>query len=80
MTQSMRDDIERAIDHDLILYQLAYAAGLEQGRAEVSCPHVHPAIAESVAAIFGPWDGADAAHRRSVARFRDETRRKDVAA
>lgn len=70
------DDLERATEHDLILYRLAYAAGLAQGRAEVSCPHVHPKIAASVAEMFGPWDGADAGHRRSVTRFRNEQRQE----
>ena len=30
----------------------------------------HPAIAESVARIFHGWDGADAAHARSITAFK----------
>lgn len=73
------DDLRRSLDQDRALYTAGYRAGLEQGRAEVSCSHVHPQIAASVAQMFGPWDGAEAAHRRSVARFRAD-RRQGVSA
>ena len=44
------------------------AAGRVQGAAEGPA---HPAIADSVARMFAGWDGAEAAHARSAAHFRD---------
>lgn len=80
MHQSMRDDAARAIEQDMALYARAWQEGREYGRTEVSCFHTHPAVADSVARMFPAWDGARVAHLRSVARFRDENRRKDLAA
>lgn len=80
MHQSMRDDAARAIEQDMALYARAWQEGREYGRTEVSCFHTHPAIADSVARMFAGWDGAHAAHMRSVTRFRAETQRKDIAA
>lgn len=48
-------------------YADGHAAGLAEGLA---AGPAHPAVAESVARIFDGWDGAAAAHARSVAAFR----------
>lgn len=66
------DDLARAVEQDRALWTAGYRAGLEQGRTEVSCPHIHPQIAASVRELFNGWDGAEAAQRRSVERFRAE--------
>lgn len=73
-TPDLKSDLTRAIEQDRALYAAGYRAGLEQGRAEVSCPHIHPQIAASVREMFAGWDGEQAAHRRSVERFRAEQR------
>lgn len=65
-------DLSRAVEQDRALWTAGFRAGLEQGRTEVSCPHVHPEIAASVRELFAGWDGAEAAQRRSVERFRAE--------
>lgn len=72
--------LARDLEQDRALYAAAWRAGFEAGRESMTCQHVHPAIAASVAEIFAGWDGAQAAHLRSVARFRAETQRKDIAA
>lgn len=56
-----------------------YADGLAEGLA---AGPTHPAVAESVARIFDGWDGAAAAHARSVTAFRawHAARREGVAA
>lgn len=74
-TSDLESDLTRSIEQDRALYAAGYRAGLEQGRTEVSCPHVHPQITASMAEMFGPWDGEQAAHRRSVERFRAEQQR-----
>ncbi|HRO31292.1 hypothetical protein [Citricoccus sp.] len=75
-------------DYDLLILadpdaRAIYLTGLEDGdrmgyaRALATltpCEHTHPAIATSVAAMFPQWDGAEAAHRRSVAQFHAEHR------
>lgn len=48
-------------------YADGHAAGLAEGLA---AGPAHPAVAESVARMFGPWDGAAAAAGWSVTRFR----------
>ena len=53
----MRDGVWSAL-----VGQEELAEGLAQGAA-------HPAVADSVARIFHGWDGAEAAHARSVADF-----------
>lgn len=61
-------------------YARGYAAAWADARAILStCQHTHPAIAQSVAEMFAGWDGAEAAHRRSIQRFHAE-RRKGVQA
>lgn len=50
-----------------------YAAAWSDALATLpTCQHTHPAIADSVREFFPGWDGAEAAHRRSVQRFRTE--------
>lgn len=66
----MSEDLRRDVEQDRALWQAGYRAGLEQGRTEVSCPHIHPLISDSASRIFAGWDGAGAAGRRSVERFR----------
>lgn len=54
-------------------YARGYAAAWADAQATLpTFQHTHPAIADSVARMFAGWDGAEAAHRRSVARFRAE--------
>ena len=66
----MNPDIRSAIEQEQIIWQDGYRAGLDQGRTEMSCPHIHPHISASAERMFSGWDGAEAAHRRSVERFR----------
>ncbi|SFV21317.1 hypothetical protein [Micrococcus terreus] len=66
----MNPDIRNTIEHEQIIWQDGYRAGLDQGRTEMSCPHVHPRISASAERMFSGWEGAEAAHRRSVERFR----------
>lgn len=56
-----------------------HAAGLAEGLA---AGPTHPAVAESVARMFDGWDGAAAAHARSVTTFRrwHTAAREEVAA
>lgn len=68
------DELTRSVEQDRALFNAGYRAGLQQGRTEVSCPHVHPQIAESVREMFAGWDGAEQAAQRSVARFKAEQR------
>lgn len=74
-TSDLKSYLSRAVEQDRALWTAGYRAGLEQGRAEVSCPHVHPQIAASVRELFNGWDGEQAAHRRSIERFRAEQQR-----
>ncbi|GAA1118140.1 hypothetical protein [Citricoccus alkalitolerans] len=71
-TSDLESDLTRSVEQDRALYAAGYRAGLEQGRTEVSCAHIHPEIAASVAEMFPDWDGATAAQRRSIIRFRHE--------
>lgn len=62
-----------------------YATAWADAQATMpTCQHTHPAIADSVARMFQGWDGAQAALKRSVTRFRTEratpNRRGDRAA
>lgn len=57
-------------------YAEGYAAGLAEGREAgrlegVAEGPAHPAVVDSVARMFPEWDGADAAHSRSVAQFHE---------
>ncbi|WP_336705787.1 hypothetical protein [Micrococcus terreus] len=58
---------ERAVEMEMILYRAGWEDAL---RTYPPCEHTHRAIAESVAEMFRGWDGAHAAHLRSVDRFR----------
>lgn len=48
----------------------ARVAALVLALAEAHDCTTHPVIVDSVRRMFGGWDGAEAAHARSVARFR----------
>lgn len=51
-------------------YALGYSHGLAKGYADAAGDGpAHPAVADSVARMFGTWDGPDAARARSVTRF-----------
>lgn len=78
-TTDLKSELTRSVEQDRALYAAGYRAGLEQGRLEVSCPHIHPQIAASVREMFAGWDGEQAAHRRSVERFRAD-RQQEVTA
>lgn len=61
------DTIAERIAAERAAFDAGWRAALE---AHPPCEHVHPAVADSVARIFHGWGGAEAAHARSVARFR----------
>ena len=67
MPQPTRDDIARTIEEQMILYRAGWEDAL---RTYPPCGHTHRAISQSAAEMFPGWDGAHAAHLRSVARFR----------
>ena len=64
---SAAETVAERVAADRAMFQAGWNAALA---AHPPCEHVHPAVADSVARIFHGWDGADAAHARSVARFR----------
>lgn len=65
------ETVAERIEADRALYAAAYAQGHADGLAEgLAQGAAHPAVRDSVARIFHGWDGAEAAHARSVARFR----------
>ena len=67
---SAAESVAERIEADRALYAAAYAQGHADGLAEgLAQGAAHPAVADSVARIFHGWDGADAAHARSVAHF-----------
>ena len=69
---SAAESVAERIEADRALWAAAYAQGHADGLAEgLAQGAAHPAIADSVARVFAGWDGAEAAHARSVARFRD---------
>lgn len=76
------DTIAERVAADRALYAAAYAQGHAAGLAEgLAQGASHPAVVESVARTFAGWDGAEAAHARSVARFRcwyDQARAEGV--
>ena len=51
----------------MVMFRLGWEACL---KTHPPCEHTHRAIAQSVAEMFPGWDGAHAAHLRSVDRFR----------
>lgn len=64
--------VAERIEADRALFAAAYAQGHADGLAEgLAQGAAHPAVVESVARIFHGWAGAEAAHARSVARFRE---------
>ena len=68
---SAAETVAERVAADRALYAAAYAQGHADGLAEgLAQGAAHPAIADSVARVFAGWDGAEAAHARSVARFR----------
>ncbi|WP_431794057.1 hypothetical protein [Micrococcus luteus] len=64
---SAAESVAERVAADRAMFQAGWNAALA---AHPPCEHVHPAVADSVARIFHGWDGAEAAHARSVARFR----------
>ncbi|MCV7595730.1 hypothetical protein M3B39_010095 [Micrococcus luteus] len=65
------ETVAERVAADRALYAAAYAQGHADGLAEgLAHGAAHPAVADSVARIFHGWDGAEAAHARSVAAFR----------
>ena len=64
------ETVAERVAADRALYAAAYAQGHADGLAEgLAHGAAHPAVVESVARTFAGWDGAEAAHARSVARF-----------
>ena len=65
------ETIAERVAADRALYAAAYTQGHADGLAEgLAQGAAHPAVTDSVARVFAGWDGAEAAHARSVARFR----------
>lgn len=60
------ESVAERVAADRAMFQAGWNAALA---AHPPCEHVHPAVADSVARIFHGWDGAEAAHARSVADF-----------
>ncbi|MFI8808356.1 hypothetical protein [Micrococcus luteus] len=60
------ESVAERVAADRAMFQAGWNAALA---AHPPCEHVHPAVADSVARIFHGWDGAAAAHARSVADF-----------
>ncbi|OOL31603.1 hypothetical protein GQ85_12560 [Rhodococcus rhodochrous] len=68
---STLETVAERVAADRALYAAAYAQGHADGLAEgLAQGAAHPAITDSVARVFAGWDGAEAAHARSVAAFR----------
>ncbi|MCV7744781.1 hypothetical protein [Micrococcus luteus] len=63
---SAAESVAERVAADRAMFQAGWNAALA---AHPPCEHVHPAVADSVARIFHGWDGAEAAHARSVADF-----------
>lgn len=61
------ESVAERVAADRAMFQAGWNAALA---AHPPCEHVHPAIVDSVARVFAGWDGAAAAHARSVADFR----------
>lgn len=67
---SAAETVAERVAADRALYAAAYAQGHADGLAEgLAQGAAHPAVVESVARIFHGWDGAEAAHARSVTHF-----------
>ncbi|STY69842.1 hypothetical protein [Micrococcus luteus] len=68
---SALETVAERVAADRALYAAAYAQGHADGLAEgLAQGAAHPAVTDSVARVFAGWDGAEAAHARSVAAFR----------
>ena len=64
------ETVAERVAADRALYAAAYAQGHADGLAEgLAQGAAHPAVVESVARTFAGWDGAEAAHARSVTHF-----------
>lgn len=63
---SAAESVAERVAADRAMFQAGWNAALA---AHPPCEHVHPAVADSVARIFHGWDGAEAAHARSVTHF-----------
>ena len=64
------ETVAERIEADRALFAAAYAQGHADGLAEgLAQGAAHPAVTDSVARVFAGWDGAEAAHARSVAHF-----------
>lgn len=64
------ETVAERIEADRALYAAAYAQGHADGLAEgLAQGAAHPAVRDSVARWFPGWDGAEAAHARSVTHF-----------
>lgn len=76
---SAAETVAERVAADRAMFQAGWEAALA---AHPPCEHTHPAIADSVARLFPEWDGAAAAHVRSIARFQDwyAEARKEVTA
>ena len=64
------ESVAERIEADRALFAAAYAQGHADGLAEgLAQGAAHPAVRDSVARWFPGWDGAEAAHARSVTHF-----------
>ena len=64
------ETVAERIEADRALFAAAYAQGHADGLAEgLAQGAAHPAVRDSVARWVPGWDGAEAAHARSVAHF-----------
>lgn len=64
------ESVAERIEADRALFAAAYAQGHADGLAEgLAQGAAHPAVTDSVARVFAGWDGAEAAHARSVTHF-----------
>ena len=61
------ETVAERVAADRAMFQAGWNAALA---AHPPCEHVHPAVTDSVARVFAGWDGAGAAHARSVTDFR----------
>lgn len=63
-------DVQRAYNSGFSNgHSIGYGKGLQDGLAQGP---THPAVQQSVANVFGDWDGAQAAQQRSIDRFEQQ--------
>lgn len=72
-----REQVSDRVEEDRILYAAGWDAAL---RTNPPCEHVHPMVRDSVARVFAPWDGAEAALARSSRKFRAWSAEDEVQA